>query len=173
MVIIYSFSSRISSGWIVEVTVRGEIKKVQSCGSNYLLDKALMETPCQQQARCIGSTLPVTWFCSQYWMSWIHQHSILNSIQAHICYSPSAEFRVWFHLTVSLMLLQAVARMFHCSAPQCCALPPSFFVLEIVVLHDVLLAMEVSCWQEMKEQNHSVSSSFLILWGHCNVKLDP
>ena len=81
--------------------------------------------------------MPLPWFCShQYWTSCIHQHSILNLIQAYMCYCPSAEFRVWFHITVSLMLLQAVARICFTALPPSLVHSPSpFFVLEIVVLH--------------------------------------
>lgn len=41
----------------VVVTVTYEMKKVQSCGSNYLLDKTLVKTPGQQQASCTGKIL--------------------------------------------------------------------------------------------------------------------
>lgn len=81
--------------------------------------------------------MPLPWFCScQYWTSQIHQHSILNLIQAYMRYCPSAEFRVWFHITVSLMLLQAVARIYFTAMPPSPVhSPPPFFELEIVVLH--------------------------------------
>lgn len=56
-VLTYSLSSRSSSVRTAVVTATSEMKKVQSCGSNCLLDKALTKTPCQQQAGCTGRIL--------------------------------------------------------------------------------------------------------------------